>query len=188
MNNSLILLSFFFLTGCSYDTTIESEDYTQGQFRCLFFFLTDCPASKRNFKTILDLNAKYYDQGLRITPILSDPFPDQTSIDSILSHYSFDLPIVYDSSLTIAKQYSATTTPQVMLFNDSGKLVYNGQVDNEYYEFGKHGVRATEDYLLNAIELVLHGMEVEVKQTKPIGCKINFDSPAIGQGLSHPKR
>jgi hypothetical protein len=143
--------------------------------KCVFFFIPDCPACRASFPHVLDLNRKYGHLGLEMISILSDPAPDDSVLSTTFESYGYDLPIKWDTTLALARSYNATTTPQFLLFDSIGSLVYSGNLNNEYYSFGKHRARITENYLEDAIIGLLTGNNIEISQTDPIGCKINFN-------------
>ncbi len=175
------LLSCFSLFACSdlrndqrnSNSAIDSPVFTQ--MTCVFFFIPDCPASKLDMAEMVKLHKKYSNSGLKISAILSDPAPNDSILQRSIKDYRFEIPIKFDSTLALAKLYGATTTPQVFLFDKDSMVVYNGQVTNYYYQYGRHKTKATKYYLEDAIVSLINNQAVEVKTTTPIGCKINFD-------------
>jgi len=71
----------------------------------------------------------------------------------------------------IARAFGATKTPEAFLFDKDGKLVYHGAIDDSQDQ-GK----VEAPYLKNALDSVVAGKEVAVKETKSIGCGIKFRS------------
>jgi peroxiredoxin len=81
-------------------------------------------------------------------------------------------PYVVDATSSVAKAFGATRTPEAFLFDKNGKLVYHGAVDDN-----KEDPKAvTNPYLKNALDAVVAGTDVAVKETKSIGCGIKFRS------------
>ncbi|MBL4708649.1 MAG: redoxin domain-containing protein [Flavobacteriales bacterium] len=142
---------------------------------CLFFFIPDCPASKAVMTPLMKLKEKYQSQGLVVVGILSDPEPNDSILQKVLNENHIDFEIQLDTTLEIAQKRKATTTPQFFLLDSLRNPIYSGLFDNYYYSFGKHRVRVTKNYLEDAIIAYLNDKEPEIKNTQPIGCKINFD-------------
>lgn len=157
----------------SLNSDIDSSKHTP--MKCVFFFIPDCPASKLDMTEISKLQKNYGKFGLSVSAVLSDPAPNDSVLQRTIKDYSFEIPIIYDSTLAIAKNYGATTTPQVFLFDSDSTLVYSGQITNYYYNYGKHKAKATKFYLEEAILSLRDNKEIEIEMTSPIGCKINFD-------------
>jgi peroxiredoxin len=81
---------------------------------------------------------------------------------------------VVDATSDVARAFGATRTPEVFLFDKSGKLVYHGAVDDNAHQPDQ----VSERYLKNAIDAVVAGESVPVAETKSIGCTIKFRTKA----------
>jgi hypothetical protein len=144
--------------------------------KCYLFFTPECPASKNAMAEVTMLQSdSVINKSVEFIPILSDKDPDIKELNMLLSNYKHRLPILIDSTLSMASSHGATTTPQVFLYKESSTLVYSGMVSNYYYQYGKHRISPTKFFLADAISSTLSGESVEVESTTPIGCKINFD-------------
>lgn len=172
------LLSVFLFTviiGCSNkadDAKVEAKVFKR--MDCYFFFIPDCPVCKSEFQKVMALKEKYQKKGLTIKPIYSEPFPDLSDVKKTLINYGFDIPFICDSTLQIARTYKIETTPQFILTDSSGTILYSGALDDYYYSLGQHKKLATENYLEKAINCALANKDIELKYVKPIGCKINY--------------
>ena len=81
---------------------------------------------------------------------------------------------VVDGTSDVARAFGATRTPEVFLFDASGKLVYHGAIDDN----AKQPDQVTERYLDGALKAVAAGKDVAVQETKALGCSIKFRSKA----------
>lgn len=81
-------------------------------------------------------------------------------------------PYVVDATSNLARAFGATKTPEAFLFDRDGKLVYHGAIDDNADEPSK----VENAYLKLALDAVLNGGVVAVKETKSIGCTIKFRS------------
>ena len=81
---------------------------------------------------------------------------------------SFGWNYVVDKNNELADAFGATRTPEVFLFNKSGKLVYHGAIDNNSSD--PSGV--TRQHLKEAINEMTNGKDVSVKTSKSVGCTI----------------
>ena len=57
--------------------------------------------------------------------------------------------------------------------NNGGNLLYTGAIDDWVQALGKKRVKASKNYLLDAIEQTLRAEGVTIRKTKAFGCKIN---------------
>lgn len=65
-----------------------------------------------------------------------------------------------------------SVTPEVFLFDNIGSLVYQGAIDNWFYELGKYRKEATEFFLKEALKALISGTNPSISKTEAIGCMI----------------
>ncbi|MBC8008971.1 MAG: redoxin domain-containing protein [Burkholderiales bacterium] len=78
-----------------------------------------------------------------------------------------------DSTGTTGKAYGAKTTPQIVVINPEGTLVYNGAIDS-IRSAEAADIAKAENYALSALAAVKAGKPVEKATTKPYGCGIKY--------------
>jgi peroxiredoxin len=85
-------------------------------------------------------------------------------------HKKFDYPYLYDGDKEeVSRAYGPVATPHAFVFDKERKLRYVGRIDDsERPEFVK-----SRD-LRNALDALLAGRDVDVKQTKAFGCSIKW--------------
>jgi peroxiredoxin len=82
----------------------------------------------------------------------------------------FEFPYVVDATSDVARAFGATRTPECYLFDKAGKLVYHGAVDDNY----ANAAKADKHYLQDALDSLVAGKEIPVKESKSVGCTIKF--------------
>ncbi len=75
---------------------------------------------------------------------------------------------VVDTDSKLADAFGASRTPEVFLFNKDGILVYKGAIDDNPSD--EENVK--REHLKEAVNELLAGKEVSVKQSKSVGCTI----------------
>ncbi len=73
-----------------------------------------------------------------------------------------------DNNSVLADAFGASRTPECYLFDKDGKLVYHGAIDDSPGD----PVQVKKHHLQNAIDDIVAGKEVMVKETRSIGCSI----------------
>jgi peroxiredoxin len=73
-----------------------------------------------------------------------------------------------DSDNEIADAFGATRTPECFLFDKDGKLVYHGAIDDSPADISE----VKRNHLKEAINEMLGGKTVSVKESRSIGCSI----------------
>ena len=82
----------------------------------------------------------------------------------------FPYPYLYDESQETARAYGALVTPHVFVFDRSGKLAYQGGVDDNW----ESEKAATKHYLRDALAELAEGKPVTRKTAPVVGCSIKW--------------
>jgi peroxiredoxin len=139
------------------------------------FSCNHCPWAKAWESRIVELCNAYPKRGIGVIVINSndptayeeDAYP---AMQQRARQRGMKYPYVVDATSGVARAYGATRTPEAFLFDAKGRLVYHGTVDDNAHEPDKVEHR----YLRDALEAVVAGQEVIVKETKALGCSIKF--------------
>ena len=75
-----------------------------------------------------------------------------------------------DQGSTLAREFGATRTPHVFLFDKSNKLVYRGAIDDN----ARKPEKVENAYLADAIDNMIAGIKINPAATKALGCGIKF--------------
>lgn len=73
-----------------------------------------------------------------------------------------------DRNSELADAFGASRTPECYLFDKSGKLVYHGAIDDSPGD----PEQVKRHHLQNAIDEMVSGKEVTVKESRSVGCSI----------------
>jgi hypothetical protein len=84
--------------------------------------------------------------------------------------YEHDFLYALDKEAKLATAFGATKTPHIYLFNGEGKLVYRGAIDDN----ARKPKKVKNNYLSNAIKAVANGKNIDLAETKALGCAIKF--------------
>ena len=141
------------------------------------FTCNHCPFAKMWETRIVELGNTYAAKGIGVIAInANDPKVAEEDSFDVMQQRAKDrgiqYPYVVDATSNLARAFGATKTPEAFLFDKDGKLVYHGAIDDN----GQEPSKVENAYLKNALEAVLMGRDVAVKETKSIGCGIKFRS------------
>jgi peroxiredoxin len=78
-----------------------------------------------------------------------------------------------DEPGTMGKAYGAKTTPHMYIIDPSGKLVYNGAIDDKR-STNPEDVKTSKNYVVAALEEMKAGKPVSVASTTPYGCTVKY--------------
>jgi AhpC/TSA family len=77
---------------------------------------------------------------------------------------------LFDPDGRIGRSYGAKTTPSFFLIDRSGKLAYEGAINEDIYDNRPDG----GDYIRPALDDLIAGRPVKVPETQPQGCAIEY--------------
>jgi len=141
----------------------------------VFIFMSpDCPLCISYTKTIMDLHETFHSKNIGFYPVYAGTFHSVEEIMKFQSDYAFNLTGYIDPQYRFCNLVSATITPQAVVMNREGKILYTGAIDDWMYNTGKKKAVIRHHYLQDAIQSILSGQEVVPAQTEPIGCFIEL--------------
>jgi peroxiredoxin len=78
-----------------------------------------------------------------------------------------------DPTGSIGHLYDAKTTPQMIVINPQGVIVYDGAIDNRATSDLKD-IQGATNYVTLALEQSLAGKNVDTAATRPYGCSVKY--------------
>lgn len=136
----------------------------------LVFTTTDCPISNRYSPEIQSLAARFAKQGVAFTLVYPVSTDTAAVIREHLKKFGYAIPAVRDTAQELVKHTGVQVTPEVAVIGDGGAVLYRGRIDDRYIEFGKDRPQPTERTLERALDAIVHGRPVAVRQTQAVGC------------------
>jgi hypothetical protein len=136
----------------------------------LVFTTTDCPISNRYAPEIQSIASRFEAQGIAFTlvyPVITDTAP---VVREHLTKFAYEIPAVRDTAQELVKHTGVKVTPEVAVIGAGGALLYRGRIDDRYIAFGKDRPQPTERTLERALEAIVQGRPVAVRETQAIGC------------------
>ena len=155
---------------------VSLSDYTDAKGYIVIFTCNHCPYAVAYEDRIIELHNEFAPKGFPVVAINPND-PEINAEDSYekmkerASDKGFPFAYLFDDGQTVYPKYGATRTPHVYLLEKTkkGNIVrYIGAIDNNYED----AEAATEHYVRDGINALLSGTEVEVTETKAIGCTI----------------
>ena len=155
---------------------VSLSDYPDAKGFIVIFTCNTCPFAVASEERMVALDQEFKGKGypvIAINPNNPEVQPDDTYelMQEKAKEAGFTFPYLYDESQTIYAKYGATKTPHVYLLNkENGKNIvkYIGAIDDNV----RNADAVKDRFLANAINELLAGKEVTVKETKAIGCTV----------------
>ncbi len=159
---------------------ISLADYHDTKGFIVVFTCNHCPYAKAYEQRIMDLDKKYRPLGFPVVAISSNDasaVPDD-SYDNMVARAkdrSYSFPYLFDESQQVAHQFGAQKTPHVFVLSKTIKgneVKYIGAIDDNTEDASL----AQHHYVEDAVNALLQGKDVQVTETKAIGCTIKWKS------------
>lgn len=155
---------------------VSLSDYKDAKGFVIIFTCNTCPFAVASEDRINALDNTYKVKGypvIAINPNDPEVQPDDTFelMQAKAKKKNFTFPYLYDASNSVYATYGATKTPHVYLLKkeDKGNVVkYIGAIDDNV----RDGDAVKDQFLAKAIDELLAGKEISVKETKAIGCSV----------------
>jgi peroxiredoxin len=148
-----------------------SSDWKEQKLLVVAFVGTECPLAKQYAARLVEIAAKYKDQGVQVVAIDANQQDSLAELTHFEKTFKIEFPLLKDPGNLVADQFAAERTPEVFLLDADRKLRYRGRIDDQF-TYGKQRPAVEKSYLTDAIDELLAGKEVSVKETESIGCHI----------------
>ncbi len=80
---------------------------------------------------------------------------------------------ILDPTGAIGRLYDAKTTPQMYIIDPTGKLIYDGAID-DHPTTDISDVKSSKNYVSAALTEAMSGHPVETAYTRPYGCSVKY--------------
>lgn len=81
--------------------------------------------------------------------------------------------VLMDAGGKIGHLYDAKTTPQMVVIDPSGKIIYDGAIDNRPTT-EESDIKGADNYVNDALTAAMAGKPVAVNHTRPYGCSVKY--------------
>ncbi len=171
--------------------TYRLDDFKTAKVLVVIFTCNHCPTAQAYEDRIIKLHKDYKDRGVAMVAI-SPNDPKAVRLDELgysdlgdsleemkirAKDKGFTFPYLYDGDTQkVSAAYGVLATPHVFIFDNDRKLRYAGRVDNS--DIGE----VTSNDAHNAIDALLAGKPVPVRQTRVFGCSTKWSDKRESAG------
>ena len=149
---------------------VSMDSYENAKGYIVVFTCNNCPYAKAYQKRIAELHRKYSQRGFPVIAINTSDSREDIIKRAKEQNYPFEY--LHDETQNVSRAYGATKTPHVYILKKDKTVAYIGAIDNNY----KDATSADKRYVQEAVEALLANKEIEVTNTKSIGCTIKWKS------------
>lgn len=119
------------------------------------------------------------EQGAVVYVWLSPECPVSNRYAPELERIERDYPavkLIRTDSVTLARKYGITMTPEVAVVDTHGRLFYRGRIDDQFVDYGKTRPAPTRRDLRIALDELAAGKRATLPRTKAFGCALTTPS------------
>jgi peroxiredoxin len=155
----------------------------KGKYVVLEWFNPECPFVKKHYGSanMQKLQQEYTGKGVVWLTIDSNApgtegnlTPDQAQ-KVMASWKTHQTALLLDSESKVARSYGARNTPDMIVINPEGKIVYEGAIDSKATP-NPSDIPSSTNYVKAALDESLAGKPVSTSTTRPYGCSVKYKS------------
>jgi len=159
----------------------ESLDQYRGKYVVLEWHNQGCPYTKKHYTSgnMQSLQKEWTAKGVVWLTVISSAKGEQGYVtpyeeNSYLSRmHAVPTAVLLDSDAKVARMYSAKTTPQMVVIDPAGKVIYDGAIDDRPTD-DPGDVKGAKNYVNEALGAAMAGKPVPTPYTRPYGCSVKY--------------
>jgi thiol-disulfide isomerase/thioredoxin len=133
----------------------------------LIFISTQCPISNSYNERMNALNKDYSGKNVQFVFVNANANESPAEIQEHAKKNGFTFKVYKDPGNVLADKFGATVTPETFVLDKNGVLQYHGFIDD-----ASNPARVQVQGARKAIDAVLAGKPVELKEVRSFGCTI----------------
>jgi peroxiredoxin len=155
----------------------------KGKYVVLEWFNPECPFVKKHYGSdnMQKLQREYTGKGVVWLTIDSNAPGTEGNLTAdqaqkVMNSWKTKMTaLLLDPESNVAKLYGAKNTPDMVVINPEGKIVYEGAIDSKASP-NPADIPSSTNYVKAALDESLAGKPVSNAQTKPYGCSVKYKS------------
>lgn len=141
----------------------------------LLFWANRCPVAQAYEERVKRLVADYASKKVAWVSVSVSQHPADgfEKMMARVHERKWPIPYLHDPSQALGRAYGVTNTPQVFVLDRERKIAYMGTIDDRWQQPD----RVETHYLRDALDAVLAGQPVPIKETRATGCEVEYVEP-----------
>lgn len=158
------------------------DDFKDKKAFVLVFTNTTCPVARRYLPVLQQMEKDYRGKGVQFLAVNVGADDTIVAMAAQAVEHEMEFPFVKDQDFACFDALGVKRTPEAVILDGKGRLSYRGRIDDQY-RLGGTRESATRHDLKEALDALLAGREIDVKETPVDGCLVTKPAtrPAGGQ-------
>jgi peroxiredoxin len=153
----------------------------RGKFVVLEWHNNGCPYTQKHYRSgnMQQLQKQWTAKGVAWFTVISSAPGKQGYVtasqenDYMSKMQAAPTAALLDATGAVGHLYDAKTTPQMIVINPQGVMVYDGAIDNRATD-DVSDIKGATNYVSLALEQAMAGKPVETAATRPYGCSVKY--------------
>jgi len=153
----------------------------RGKFVVLEWTNNGCPYTQKHYESgnMQSLQKEWTGKGVVWLTMLSSAPGEQGFMTPaqenqyIAREHAAPTAAILDSHGAIGHEYDAKTTPHMFIIDPSGRLIYEGAID-DHATPNPSDIKQSKNYVSDALRESMGGKQVTTSYTRPYGCSIKY--------------
>jgi peroxiredoxin len=159
----------------------ESLDQFRGKYVVLEWHNNGCPYTIKHYESgnMQALQKQWTARGVTWFTVVSSAPGEQGYVNPaeenayMAKMHADPTAALMDPDGKLGHLYDAKTTPEMYVIDPSGKLIYEGAIDNRPTP-DQSDIRGADNYVTDALTEALSGKQVATQYTRPYGCSVKY--------------
>lgn len=168
MKSFLVFAIFFF--------SLAVATTAQKQWNVYVFLAEECPVSVYMAKPLNTIATKYADDVSfhAVFPLKNSSYTTAQRFKNDYQLNSFEILVDHDQKLAL--KLGASITPEAIITDENGQVVYRGRINSAYYAPGKMKHSAIKNDLDEALSSLVSGNAIPQPWPSAVGCYITMNA------------
>ena len=167
--------------GTDSNGTQHSLSEYRGKYVVLEWANKGCPYDQKHYLSgsMENLQKEWTAKGVVWLSVISSAPGEQGYVtgsqenEYIKSMHAAPTAVLLDPTGTIARLYEAKTTPHIFVIDPTGKLIYQGALDDKPTP-DQEDLKGARNYLNEVLTAAMAGKPVPIASTRPYGCSVKY--------------
>lgn len=138
----------------------------------LLFVATDCPISNRYAPEVNRIYKRFENEAIPFYLVYTRPDESFEDIKKHLSDYEYRMTALVDQERQLTEYTGAQVTPEAVVFDARGEMIYRGRIDDRFQDFGLSRQESTTHELEEVMALIADGKTQGFHEEIAVGCYI----------------
>lgn len=143
----------------------------------LFFVAPECPVSNRSLPAMQALATEFGSPRVRFLGLYPEPDAPLETLRRHAADFRINFPLATDRRQALVAHTGVTVTPEAVIADGRGTLLYRGRIDDRFVGFGQERAQPTREEVREILSALRRGERPAFRTAAGFGCQISRPVP-----------